>query len=104
MSSDRIYQDYVEDILDSIEKVSLFVDGMTYEQFVNDDKTSYAVIRALEFIGEATKHIPESIRTNYPLVPWREMAGIRDKLIHEYFGVNHLPNPEPAIRSVSEDL
>lgn len=114
MSRGRAYQDYLEDILDSVEKVSRFVQGMTYEQFANDDKTSYAVIRALEIIGEATKHIPESIRTDHPLVPWREMAGIRDKLIHDYFGVNHkviwktaiedLPNIEPAIRSVLDDL
>ena len=61
---------------------------MTYEQFAGDAKTVFAVIRALEIIGEATKQLPQSIRDRYPKVPWREMAGIRDKLIHDYSGVN----------------
>ena len=61
---------------------------MTYEQFAGDAKTVFAVVRALEIIGEATKKLPQSVRDRYPKVPWREMAGIRDKLIHDYFGVN----------------
>ena len=60
---------------------------MTFDQFAEDDKTTYAVIRALEIMGEATKHIPENVRKKHPKVSWREMAGIRDKLIHDYFGV-----------------
>lgn len=62
--------------------------GMTFEQFSQDDKTAYAVVRALEIIGEATKKIPDAVRDQYPQIPWREMAGMRDKLIHDYFGVN----------------
>ncbi|MGC8754815.1 MAG: DUF86 domain-containing protein, partial [Thermosulfidibacteraceae bacterium] len=54
-----------------------------------DDKTSSAVIRKFEIIGEATKHIPEEIRQKYPEVPWKEMAGFRDKLIHFYFGIKY---------------
>ena len=60
---------------------------MDYNDFVNDRKTVYAVIRALEIIGEATKNIPDSIRDKYPKIPWKSMAGLRDKLIHAYFGV-----------------
>lgn len=88
MTSSRSYLDYFEDILDAIEKVAQFIQDMTYEQFAEDAKTVFAVIRALEIIGEATKQLPQSVRDSYPEVPWREMAGMRDKLIHEYFGVN----------------
>lgn len=110
MTAEHSYMDYLEDILDAIEKVALFIEGMTYEGFAGDAKTVFAVIRALEIIGEATKRLPQSARDSYPEVPWREMAGIRDKLIHEYFGVNlavvwrtateDLPGLESVIRRV----
>lgn len=113
MSSDREYADYLEDIIDAISKIAKFIEGMTFDQFTKDDKTAYAVLRALEIIGEATKHIPEKVRKSHPNVSWREMAGIRDKLIHGYFGVNlevvwktvtnDLPNLEPAIRFILSD-
>ena len=65
-----------------------FVAGMTYEQFTNDKKTFNAVIRSLEVIGEAAKNITDSLRERYPDIPWKEMAGMRDKVIHFYFGVD----------------
>ncbi|MBP1910427.1 HepT-like ribonuclease domain-containing protein [Methanolobus bombayensis] len=65
-----------------------FVDQCTFEEFAEDVKTQYAVIRALEIIGEAAKNIPFEIRQKYTSVPWKDLAGIRDKLIHAYFGVN----------------
>ena len=64
-----------------------FVRDMSYEEFVKDTKTVYAVIRAIEIIGEAVKNIPEDVRNKYPEIPWRAMAGMRDKVIHAYFGV-----------------
>jgi len=88
MKQQREYGDYLEEILGAIEKASAFIKEMDFEQFCGDDKTIYAVVRALEIIGEATKNIPDTIRTKYPKIPWRQMAGIRDKLIHDYFGVN----------------
>ena len=83
----REFIDYLNDIFSAIEKVELFTQGMDMEGFVEDEKTVFAVVRALEIIGEAAKKIPVQVRDRYPDVPWQEMAGIRDKLIHEYFGV-----------------
>ncbi len=75
---------YVKDILDAIYAIENFVEGMDFEDFVEDDKTSSAVIRKFEIIGEAAKNIPEEIRNRYPDLPWKEMAGFRDRLIHFY--------------------
>ncbi len=62
---------------------------MDFENFKEDDKTSSAVIRKFEIIGEATKNIPQDIKEKYPDIPWKEMAGFRDKLIHFYFGIKY---------------
>ncbi len=88
MSSERNSIDYLVDILDAFAKVGQFIQGMTFEVFVHDDKTVFAVVRALEIVGEATKRIPPAIRDREPTVPWRAMAGMRDKLSHDYIGVN----------------
>lgn len=80
---------YVKDILTAIEAIEGFVEGMEFEQFKLDDKTSSAVIRKFEIIGEATKNIPDAVRKNYPAIPWKEMAGMRDKPIHFYMGVKY---------------
>lgn len=83
----RDFQVYVEDILGGINSIEAYTDGLTYEEFVSDRKTVDAVIRNLEIIGEATKQIPLVVRQKYSEVPWKDMAGMRDKLIHGYFGV-----------------
>ena len=80
---------YVRDILEAIKAIEKFVEGMDFESFKEDDKTSSAVIRKFEIIGEATKNIPQSIKEKYPPIPWKEMAGFRDKLIHFYFGIKY---------------
>ena len=84
----RKYAVYLKDIRESIENIEDFVKGMTQEQFEDDDKTSSAVIRKFEIIGEASKYIPEDIRKKYSEIPWKEMAGMRDKLIHAYSEVD----------------
>ena len=96
----REYEDYLRDMLENAEKALTFVQGLDYDGFCKDDKALYAVIRALEIIGEAARQIPEKVRENNPETPWREIAGMRNKLTHEYFGVN----TKVVWRTVHEDL
>jgi uncharacterized protein with HEPN domain len=84
----REFLDYVEDILKAMDDAVCFVKGMSYEAFLKDRKTVYATVRALEIIGEATKKIPNEVKEKHPQVPWKDMAGMRDKIIHAYFGVD----------------
>jgi uncharacterized protein with HEPN domain len=80
---------YLSDILSAIESIEGFVKGMDAEKFAKDDKTSSAVIRKFEIIGEAVKKVDQSLRDNTTDIPWKEMAGMRDKLIHFYSGVDY---------------
>lgn len=84
----REFLDYVEDVIGAINDVAGFIKDIEYNDFKNNKKTVYAVVRAVEIIGEAVKSIPKDIKERYPEIPWKEMAGMRDKMIHEYFGVN----------------
>jgi len=79
---------YLNDIRNAIISIENFVEGMNLEDFLNDDKTSSAVIRKFEIIGEAAKNIPKSIRDTSSQIPWKEIAGMRDKLIHAYSEVD----------------
>jgi len=96
----RVYEDYLRDMLENAEKARSFVKGLAYDDFRNDDKAMYAVIRAFEIIGEAARQIPEDVRDTHPEIQWREIMGMRNKLTHEYFGVN----TEVVWRTVKEDL
>ena len=78
----------MQDSIDSIRDIESFSKGMTFEEFKADRKTINAVVRSVEVIGEASKKIPESVTARYPGVPWKRVAGMRDKLIHEYFGID----------------
>ena len=79
---------YIEDILTSIKKIKRYTAGMSFGDFIRNEKTIDAVLRNLEIIGEAAKNVPEEIRQKYPQIPWKEIAGMRDRLIHAYFGVD----------------
>jgi uncharacterized protein with HEPN domain len=87
-TEERDPSDFLADIIDSIKKIESFAEGFDFEEFSNDTKTIYAVVRALEIIGEATKNLPDSLKVKHPEVPWRDMAGFRDKVVHGYFGVD----------------
>lgn len=88
MTAPRQSIDYLNDIIEAIGKAEEFSHDMSVEEFLADDKTLYATIRAIEIIGEASKQVPQSVRDQYSDLPWRQMSGMRDKLIHAYFGVD----------------
>ena len=88
MSAPRDFLDSLHDIEEAIAKIQQFTVGLRREDFESDDKTTYAVVRAFEIIGEAARRIPESIRSANPSVPWREMMAMRNVLIHDYTGVS----------------
>jgi hypothetical protein len=79
---------FINDVLDSIEKIEKYCQDVTYDQFIADEKTRDAVLRNLEIIGEAVKNIPDSIKERFTEIAWKSITGMRNKLIHEYFGVS----------------
>lgn len=86
--SKRADGDYLRDIREAARRIRAYTNALTYEQFLADAKTQDAAVRNLEIIGEATKGLSARLRRKYSDVPWKAMAGVRDRLIHGYFGVN----------------
>lgn len=105
---------YLKDILEAIEAIEKFIEGIDFETFKNDDMRSSAVIRKFEIIGEAAKNFPESIKQKYTSIPWKDMAGMRDRLIHFYFGIKYdlvwntikdvIPQIKPLIKKILKEL
>jgi len=105
---------YIKDIVEYMERAEDHIKSLTFDQFLKDNKTCDAVIRCIEVIGEAAKNITDEIRNMYPAVPWRDMAGMRDKIIHGYFMVDfeevwlvvkeEIPKLKPMIMKVLKDL
>ena len=107
------YLDFIEDILDAMDKAETMLSGADFETFEDNYQLNFAVVRALEIIGEATKRLPESIRSQYPEIPWKDMAGMRDRIIHGYDAVNlrivwetvksRVPEIKPEIQQILAD-
>ena len=106
--------DYLDDIHEAARKIERYTTEMTYEEFVDDERTVDAVLRNFEVIGEAAKNVPDDVRQEYPDLPWTEMAGMRDKLIHGYASIeleivwttvqDEIPTLIPRIEAVQDDL
>lgn len=80
---------FLEDIKNSLNKIFKYTEDIDYNQFINNDMIKDAVERNFEIIGEAVKNLPEDFKAKYPNIPFRQIAGMRDKLIHDYFGVDY---------------
>lgn len=76
------------DIKEAVQRISTYIGELSYDEFIKDKKTQDAVVRSLEIIGEAAKNLSVELKKKRRDIPWRELAGLRDRLIHQYFGVN----------------
>ena len=104
---------YIHDIVESIEHIESFIHGLTFDTFSRDAKSIHAVVRCIEIIGEASVHVSEEYRKSHALILWKRMIGMRNKMIHEYFGINmehvwntieeDLPSLKEKIRSLLDD-
>ncbi len=84
----RDFRVHLEDILGAIGKIKRYTKGLSKQGFAGDDKTLDAVVRNLEVIGEAVKQLPADLRAREPSIDWQKIAGLRDILIHQYFGID----------------
>ncbi|WP_319507872.1 DUF86 domain-containing protein [uncultured Methanolobus sp.] len=86
----REYKLFLTDIVEAIDEIEEFTSGMDFTEFLNDRKTQKAVVKNIEIIGEAAKNVPDEIKASYPDIPWRVIAGMRDRLAHGYFGIDYM--------------
>jgi len=110
----RKYKFFIHDIMKAITEIENFVGEMDFAAFNNDDKTRSAVVWKIETIGEASKNIPTEVKAKYKKIPWKEIAGTRDKIAHFYFGIDYeivwqiikeeLPHIKPVIKKMLEEI
>src|SRR5690242_3684970 len=104
----------LDDILLSIDKITEYTSDLSFDEFLNDSKTLDAVIRNFEIIGEAANRLPDEIKDEYPLVDWHRIRGFRNRIVHDYMGIdfqmvwlikeNFLPVLKGQIQSIVNDL
>ena len=110
----RDHKLFIKDIISAMKSIEEFVEGLSLDEVREDDKTSSAVIRKFEIIGEATRHVPDKLKEKYPDIPWKRMAGMRDRLIQAYFGVDYrlvweaikidIPELKPRFQEILAEL
>ena len=110
----RDYQLFIKDIIKAMASIEQFIEGISLDELKADEKTSSAVIRKFEIIGEASKHIPNEIKGKYKDIEWKSMAGMRDRLIHAYFGIDYslvwsalkteIPKLKPKLKKILSSL
>jgi uncharacterized protein with HEPN domain len=84
----RDYRDFLNDMVMACRSIIRFAEGMTLDDYLADEKTRYAVMRAYEILGEAVRHLPESLKKANPDIPWVTMAAVRNRIVHGYFGID----------------
>jgi uncharacterized protein with HEPN domain len=107
------FLDYVEDIIDAMDKAEIAVATVDYDQFAADFMINFVVARALEIVGEATKRLPISLRDQYTAIPWKDMDGMRDRIVHGYDNVDlrimwdvikqEIPQVKPLLQQILTD-
>ena len=111
---DREFLDFIEDILDGMNKVEVLLEGVGYSQFESDFRINFAVVRSLEIIGETVKRLHEEVRQKYPDIPWKGMAVMRERIMHGYDNVDlqivwdvvksNIPQIKPKIELILMEL
>jgi uncharacterized protein with HEPN domain len=106
--------DYVEDIIEAMDQAELAIAGVNYDRFAHDFMINFVVVRALEIVGEATKRLPIPFRDQHPDIPWRKMAGMRDRIIHGYDTVDlevvwnvvtqEIPQTKPLLQQLLDEV
>ena len=88
MTAPRDFRDFLRDMVLACRSIIRFVEGMTIEAYLADEKTRYAVMRGYEILGEAVRHLPEPLKLAHPEIPWATMAAVRNRIVHGYFGID----------------
>lgn len=87
--SKRSDKELLTDILESIDKIFRYTEGMTFDDFIQDERTVDAVVRNFEIVGEAANRVDENLHTQFPEVEWRRIIGLRHRIAHDYFGIDY---------------